>query len=62
MYTVIVHLMSQWWSLKLTCNFICQSFKQETAKDVKAGLQSKFQNFDAKVNQNVAAIQTDIIS
>ena len=35
--------------------------KQETAEDGMAGLQSKFQNFNAKVNQNVDR-QTDIIN
>ena len=35
--------------------------KQETAEDDMAGLQSKFQNFTAKVNQN-ADRQTDIIN
>ena len=28
---------------------------QETIKDGKAGLQSKFQHFNAKVNQNVTS-------
>ena len=33
--------------------------KQETAKDGQAGLQSNFQNLNAKVNQNVDVRQVD---
>ena len=35
---------------------------QETTKGAKAALQSKFQNLNAKVNQNVYNRRTDIVN
>ena len=49
-------------SLKETTNLFRRgNSEQETAKDSKAGLKSKFQNFNAKVNQNVDIRQMDIV-